>query len=331
MPQPINEPLIHDYLRFIFHPDASDNLEAYKMIIDSALFISRYTHEAMPATERDVYINDAVILFQLTLTKGIVLNELVAGINFRNQIDGFHRTPLYEPMSMGALIRSQLEAYTNFHNIFLQENKHAKDLLYSSWVISGLKTRQTFVDEESSEEDKQKAADELKTIDYYLNRIANNELYKSFTSEKRNWIDQRIKKKAYEFMFKDDDLTLPGWKELFLNTNVRDIYKHQYAALSQFIHPSNVSVFQFEEMYRKNNSAEMSVSLLNRSKEILAFMITDYCSYLPKAKEAFAKLPEINQILIDAINYNFREAQEPLYAKRDAFYESLTEYARLRH
>jgi len=38
----------------------------------------------------------------------------------------------------------------------------------------------------------------------------------------------------------------------------------------------------------------------------MAFTIAEYCMYIPLAKEKFLELPELNQYLIDSMNYNFR-------------------------
>ncbi len=91
-----------------------------------------------------------------------------------------------------------------------------------------------------------------------------------------------------------------------MNAGVNEVFMHLYSLMSLSTHPSNITVFQYAQMFEKNFDAEMTFTFLGYSKIIMAFMIADYCKYFPIAKEKFLELPEINQLLVDSLNGTFR-------------------------
>lgn len=81
---------------------------------------------------------------------------------------------------------------------------------------------------------------------------------------------------------------------------------NQYTLFSLSTHPSNVSVFQYAQMYVISFNEETAYIFLSQSAIIMAFIIAEYCKYFPIAKQKFKELPELHQYLIDSYNFNFR-------------------------
>ncbi|WP_430406570.1 DUF5677 domain-containing protein [Fluviicola sp.] len=322
----LDDNLFNDYGRMIISPEPIDNYESFGIVLDSGLYISRMMHQNFKQEHLTDQRNDALILFQMVFSKGIAIRHLCSGMVYENSIDNFSLNPMFDPMSVANIVRSQFEAFSNFNNIFISpKSKDIQDFLYDAWVISGLKTRQSFVDEDTLEDHRKLAEREKKMIDKLVDRIKTNPFYLSLDSTKQDWVDERIKKRAFEFLIKDGKISTPGWRELFLNAGGKKIFRHQYSYLSLMTHPSNVSVLDFNDLYKDQGYFDRSIALMNRSKEILAFLIHDYCNYMPNGKEYFNSLPEINKIIIDAINIHFREGMEPQYDNREQFYNQLEE------
>ncbi len=321
----MDETLFNDYQRLILFPQLDDSFESFERVLDSGMYISRLVHQHFKQENVTEQRNDGLILFQMVFTKGIAIKHLCSGMEYYNEIGGFSVVPLHDPMSIANLVRSQFEAFSNFHNIFISpESNDIQNFLYDAWVISGLRNRQNYVDEGASKLLKEKSLKEKELIDALTAQIKSNLFYLSLSHKKKKWVDERIEKnKVFEFRIKSGEIDTPGWRQLFLNAGCKEMFQHQYSFLSLLTHPSNASVFQFDSIHRDNRTFEMCISLMNRSKEIMAFLIHDYCNYIPGAIQYFNSLPPINKVIIDSINTHFRDGTSPLDENREQFFEDL--------
>ena len=105
-----------------------------------------------------------MILFQMVMSKGLAIQKLINGVDYRNPKTGINSNIL-DPTSLAILTRSQFEAFSIFHNIYVSNNdQNVIDLLHDIWVVAGLKERQKGF-EPRIEENRNKAAKEKEKID----------------------------------------------------------------------------------------------------------------------------------------------------------------------
>lgn len=133
------------YLRLFKANNFADSLEAYRLVVDSGMHISLAMHEPLTKNDRNKLIDDALILFQMTMAKGIAVLNIANPINYYNSIGNFSLPDFVDPMAIASLVRPQYEAFTNFNNIFNStDNEDAREFLNDVWVIAGLKDGNNF-------------------------------------------------------------------------------------------------------------------------------------------------------------------------------------------
>ena len=93
---------------------------------------------------------------------------------------------------------------------------------------------------------------------------------------------------------------------MLINAGANQLLDGQYTSLSLNTHPSNVSVFQFKDMYSNKTDLPTMILDIKLSKWLVSLFISDYCYYFEDAKETFNKLPIMTQILINWYNTMFR-------------------------
>jgi hypothetical protein len=300
-------------------------------MLESGFFLVNAVHSEINPKERNEQVNDALTVMQMVLGKGLAIKKLIEGLDFDNSINGARMRGLIDPTTIAVLTRTQFEAFANFHNIYNStDNEDLTNLLYDMWVISGLKCRQASVSEDMEEEHRAKAELEKQKIERIRETILENTHYLALDDEQKRWFRERIKKRDFELIFKDGNFSKPGWRELFLNAGVKDVFMNLYSLLSLSTHPSNVSVFQFNQMFQNEFNEEMAFTFMSQSTIIMAFMISEYCSYFQIAKRKFQELPELHQLLIDSNNGNFRGREYEVSGIRDKYKDEFQkEYEKL--
>lgn len=300
-----NEFIRSEYTRLLNGEDLKDQLDSLKIVTDSAMKLSFDQSQKKFTTRKD---NEAFLVFQMTMVKNLSLMSLASGLNYTNSVkQDITLVDFLEPMSIWTIVRSQFEAYCNFHNVYVyQKSNEEQEFVYLLWVIAGLKERQRMVHENTSKEGKTKAKKEAKDLVRLRKELEENEVYQGLESDTKLFLKKGIKRRSYQWYFEDGELRYGAWHQLFKNAGARDILDKSYAMMSMWAHPSYVSVFQFREMYKDNFHSLTTFLALRFSKLILAFFIRDYCEYFPEMKSAFNGLPEMNQLLVNAYNRGFR-------------------------
>jgi hypothetical protein len=302
----MSENLALDFFRLlIIKVTKEDKLEAYHRVLDLAFKIMSPVHQKMGAKLRTHQNQDAMILYQMAISKGLAIMGLIDGVEYKNRETGASRKFL-DPSPIAALTRTQFEAFSTFHNIYnSNEDSNVINLLYDIWVIAGLKERLKG-SEPKLQEHKTKAQNDKNTIDKLILRVKNNQIFKDESIEKQkkilDWIDNR----KFEVTYRNKKLVLLNQKDMFINAGVNQNFENQYAILSWYIHPSNISVTQFGQMFEKNFNEEHAFTLLNISRIILSMLVVEYCNYFPLAKEEFQNLSKLDQLIVYVDNKTFR-------------------------
>ncbi|MEK6615174.1 MAG: hypothetical protein AABZ32_03535 [Bacteroidota bacterium] len=149
--------------------------------------------------------------------------------------------------------------------------------------------------------------DERKQIEELEAKVRGNSSYGKLSPNEIDLIELGIKRRKFQYCFDGDRIQECPWHLLFSKTGVKtDLLDEMYRYLSLSTHPSNVSVFQFANMFKSKSHLDNSFFLLKLSKTIMAFSIRDYAIFYPEIKLIFNGLPEENQILVNGYNRLFK-------------------------
>jgi len=254
---------------------------------------------------------DANSLFQMSLMKSLSIVKLLEGLNYVDDRNGDNLTNIMDPFTIGGIVRSQFEAYCLFNHVFIQsKTKEEIEYKYYLWVIAGLKERQNFERSLSKSSykgqdsveytkiraaNKIKAANEAQSILKYQKIIFNNRLIQNLSPDEAEKIQSALKKKNYQIKIESGKVIEVRWHEMFLNSGTDEKMEETYRYLCQYSHPSNISAFQFKDLYQKgkNHSIEMSYFVIKYSEIIMSFFTRDYCQYFLDLNKKWNTLPNI--------------------------------------
>ncbi len=305
----MNPSLSTEYFRLMLSEVKADKKKAYSIVLDAGFQILQPVHNKVIGSKRTRQNQDAMILFQMILSKGLAIQKLIEGAEYRNPKIGI-TTSILDPTSIAALTRTQFEAFSTFHNIYISNSdQNIVDLLHDIWVVVGLKERQRGFDP-THEEHKIKAKLEEQQIYEFLLKIQANPIFRKEEIEKQAKILGWIQNRKFEIAYRNNKLVLLTQKELFTNSGVNEAFENQYALLSWFVHPSYISVLQFGQMYEQNFYEENAYTMLRMSRIIVSMLIVDYITYFEEALEEFKTLPEIDQLIIHSDNKTFRSKSD---------------------
>ncbi|MBI3258781.1 MAG: hypothetical protein HYZ54_04805 [Ignavibacteriae bacterium] len=257
---------------------------------------------------------DAKIIVQMMLTKVLHLKNVVSGISFRTK-DGLRLERIIDPTIVASFIRNIYETTAMFNLIYIHtKDKDEKTILYSLWVHAGLKYRQRFENIITSIENKQKHEEEKIMIEKIIIKINGTQLYNKLNQINKDKIKEKLKKKDYFIEFAGTEVNFLSWKDLVGIMGVKEgLLDHLYTHLSFNSHPSNVSVFQFDSMF-KDGEAEF-IRLTNTNLQTAFFMfsifmfsifIADYVKLFPTIMSTYEKIDLRDQIVIDFHNFFLR-------------------------
>lgn len=296
------EYLRQEFLRLFYPEDLKTVVESYKLVTDAAFqIVSKQKNKVLKSPE-DI---DAGHLFQMTILKNLTLLKLTESLNYHNNIGDFKMSNLHDPFALASIVRTQYEAFCNFNNIYrFSKSAEEKSFKYNLWVLSGLKYRQNFpaVQKENIE----KKESEKKQIIELTEAIKASLIYKNLNLDSKENIDKAIKWKKWQVVLDGQNARSIAWHEMMTNAGATDLLNGQYTSLSLNTHPSNVSVFQFKDLYSEANDLPKSILTIKLSKWLISFLIADYCYYFNNSKSSFNELPLMTQIIINQYNSMFR-------------------------
>ena len=251
----------------------------------------------------------AKIVLQMMMTKTLHLKSVISGIHYTAE-DGGELKGIIDPTIVAALIRNVYETVGMFNLIYRTPQSSDEQLiLYNLWVHAGLSYRQRFTAIITTEENKKKSDDERNMMQNLVNEIENTTLYKGLSEKNKNKIQQKLRDKDYLLKFENGEVLFLHWHQL---ANVMGItgglLDDIYTYFSLYSHPSNVSVFQFADMFRKENPEFLQITIFNlRNLFILiSVIVADYIVLFPQVLNTFNNLPLIHQL---AINFHNKYAR----------------------
>jgi hypothetical protein len=259
--------------------------------------------------EKEISRHEAKLVNQMIFTKALTLKKMLEGINFQSKT-GIVLNSIIDPTIVAMLIRNLYETVFMFNHIYVQPKTDSERLIsYKLWVYSGLSYRQRFEKYAITEDAQIKCKEEKKEMDSLQKEI--QDYYKLPENDKTIF---KILRKDCKIKFDNGRINSLSWKTIAINAGLRDdFFDEIYNYLSLYAHPSNVSVFQFNDLFK---SCEMVVHNLKYAFMFLSVFIADYIKVFPDILKLFEALPIEWQI---AINFKNTLAREEQMSINDSF------------
>jgi hypothetical protein len=287
-----------------------DDLAATKdmlHILAECLFKMFNEHFKEKANDRMEY--DCKIVCQMMFTKVLNLRKMLDGTDFTSR-DGSALNNIIDPTIVAILVRNIYETIAAFNLIYVaHKNTEEKQILYNLWVVAGLKYRQSFAGSARSDENIKKMEGEAQDIQHLIREIEETTLYKSLDQKAQTIIQEKIKRKDYRIFFNGLDVQQLSWQDIVPVMEIKDeIMDKMYTYFSLYSHPSNVSVFQFKDLFGDpSDFLNMTNFNVKNAIMLISLYIGDYIKLFPNTQKYFDSLPPIDQW---AINFHHRMARK---------------------
>ena len=247
---------------------------------------------------------DAKIVVQMMLSKLIHIRKLLEGAGIESPKGKLN--PIVDPTIIASLVRNIYETVGTFNLIYVHtKSSDEKVILYNLWVIAGLKYRQRFITNAKSQESTEKFEAEKKEIEVSIQQIEATGLYKGLSEENQAKIKDRIKSKEFRVKFENNEVKFLRWQDLCDVLGFKEgFFDNIYTYFSLNAHPSNVSIFQFREMFGKETEAFKELTLIDMKFcfSMFSSFVADFIKVFPKVKETFDKQSIRDQILLNFYN-----------------------------
>lgn len=294
--------LRNDFTKLCMRPTLTEQkqvLQMFSTFLGSVIY--NHHHEDLTSEA----IGHAKLLVQMMLSKTLHLSSLVDGVAFSDAASKPFNN-LIDPTITAISIRNVFETVGAFNLIYRQPiSEDERTIMHLMWVIAGLKYRQRFESNIISAEVRQKQEQEQLKIQSLITQIKQTDLYRGLPGRSQEKINTRIKQKEYLIRFSGTDIEFLAWHDLIQVMGVRPrIFDNIYTYFSLYAHPSNVSVFQFGQMFDEVQKANVDLANLNLTLAItlLSIFAADYIAIFPKVLKTFDALPLLQQIVLDFHN-----------------------------
>lgn len=296
------EKLRNDCYRLFDCKTISDSLElidVYSEFLFSAIK-NRKKNDAESNAEFE-----ARMVFQMMLTKSLHLKSIVSGISFTSK-SGDKLNSIIDPTIVACLVRNLYETVCMFNIVYRQPTtSDEKIILHRLWVHAGLAYRQKFASIAKSDESKKKLEHDKELMVSIVKEIQNTSSYKQLSEKSQKKIMTRLEGKEYLLTFNGKETKCHVWHEIPNVMGVRaGLMDDMYTYFSLYSHPSNVSVFQFADMFKKGNEAFPQLTNFNLKHyfALTSIFIADYLTVFPDTKEIYEQLNIRDQIVINHYN-----------------------------
>ncbi|MBK9726502.1 MAG: hypothetical protein IPO86_00125 [Saprospiraceae bacterium] len=298
--------LIEECKRLSLCSSLEDSQETLDVFIDCIyqLILNHHKDKLNNPTEEE-----AKLVLQMIFSKLCHIRKLIDGVDYVKN-GKFYLKKLVDPTIIACLIRNLYETVCAFHVIFISpKNNDEHIIIYKLWVIAGQSFRQRFASNVQSSTSQSKLDEELKQIQQFKIDIENNNKYKLLNPADKDKIQIKIKSKDYKIWFDGNEVKFLDWKDIPELMSCKGSYfENMYTYFSLYSHPSFVSVYQFADLFDKDNKDFLMMTTFNLK---FAFIITsiflaDYLKLFPTNLSAFEKMDIRDQFVINFFNKNIR-------------------------
>ncbi len=296
-----------DCIRLFFCETINDSIDLLDVYSEFLFRTVIHNHKDPTYSKADA---DAKMVIQMMLTKTLHLKNVVSGFSYKGN-DGTILDKIIDPTIVASSIRNIYETVGMFNLIYrFCKTEDEKTILYNLWVHSGLQYRQRFESIIRTKESAEKLEDERKQIRQCVKNIESTSLFKQLNDKDQKKIHTRLKEKEYLVMFENNKVSFLHWQELTKVIGVRNgLLDNIYTYFSLYSHPSNVSVFQFANMFSKDDKSFLQLTNINLKYYfcLTSVFIADYIHLSPKVLETFESLSLRDQIVINFHNTYLRD------------------------
>jgi len=186
--------------------------------------------------------------------------------------------------SIDVLARAAFEVFLTFHYVFFApKTRDEQDYRYWLYRVAGFAERQQLP--VSTEEHRQKLADEKRKLDDLLNKLYSNPLFNSLSEkQKRQVLKGEWRQKSWHDIAID-----AGFSEMLAS--------HMYRHLSGYAHSGSLSILQIKESLLKKEQSQLIEASMITITIATASLIREYSELFPKAKSALWADPKRTDIV----------------------------------
>ena len=277
--------------------DCKDLLDIY-----AEFFFQAVLKDEKPQTYFEA---DAKMLLQMMMTKTLHLKNALNGVDYVSK-DNRKLNNIIDPTIVASLIRNIYETTGMFNLIYRHtKNDDERNILYLLWVHAGLSYRQRFDNITTTKENIEKSKNEKEQLKSIQAEIENNQLFIKLDEKNKGKIKTKLKEKDYLIRFENDQVEYLSWRELTKTMDIKDgKLDHAYTYFSLYSHPSNVSVFQFANMFDKGKESYLDLVIMNLHIAFYMFsvFIADYINLFPAVLKTYEEMGIVEQIVINVHN-----------------------------
>ena len=290
-----------------------DDIDYSKEVIDRYLdFFMKIIWEFHPKPVCTQNMSDAKIIFQMFFTKLLSLRKALDGVSFRANNGSFLKQ-IIDPTTFIPIVRTIYESVCAFEIVYIvPDTEEKKNILYNLWTKAGLEYRQRFAQTITEPELLTKIADEQECIKECKEYIKNATTYKSLSEREQNKIQSTMQEKDFKIQIDSGFVKKLSWQEIssmFGGERINTVFANVYTYFSLYSHPSQVAVFQFQDMFT-DEKPYIPIILLNVkfSLVLLSIFLADYIKLFPEIKSDFFLIEDtLIQMSLDAYNKFIRE------------------------
>jgi hypothetical protein len=249
--------------------------------------------------------HEAKLMLQMMFTKVLHLKEIVNGISYYSG-SSYYLKNIIDPGVVAIMSRNIFETGGLFNLIYRQpKTDNERDIIYNLWRHAGLRTRQRFKESFEATERRSVLDEEKQDMVLITQSINNNPYFLSIDEHNKKKILDRLDKGEFLIQFIDKKVKCFKWHELVDVMNLKkDLFDNLYSYFSLYTHPSTVSVFQFDDLFKDADDNYLMMTNFN-IKTILSFIgvfIADYINFFPEVTKVFNNLSLEEQLIIDFHN-----------------------------
>lgn len=290
------------FLKYSYKPAIEDTKAVLAMFADFLVMTVHNHHGEAVDNDAD---GQARLILQMMLTKTLHLRSIANGVTFTAK-DGTVLNNIIDSTVVASAVRNMFETTGMFNLIYRsQQTAEEKEIVYLLWVIAGLSYRQRFESNIISAAVKEKQEFEKKEIARMTEILEKTKTFQGLDEKNKEKIRNRIKSKEYLVRFEQNKVIFLAWHDLINVMGLKPgLFDNIYTYFSLYSHPSNVSVFQFGEMFEDNQKPFLEITNFNLSYAIhlLSIFIADYIHVYPSVRTTFEELPLEQQLILNYPN-----------------------------
>lgn len=295
---------INDYINVIDFNVVNKYLDLFTKFYGDVIFKHHYDSVK---SQREA---DAHILLQMFFSKALHFQQILKGVMLHNENIVMNR--IVDPTILFTLVRNQYECLCLFELVnIIPDSDDKKDFLSLIHQVSGLKYRQRFSQNVTTQENQDKLVVECGEIQQDIDIILSSKVYQKLDSKSQSLVRFSLKYRDYQLYFASDKkLKKLRWKDFTDKFGMKkNCIDNLYTYFCLHSHPSYVSIMQFRDAFAKDNPEYVNMALFAAQIFLifLSVFLVDYMRMFPSVLADFQSQDIETKTLLTAFNNIFRE------------------------